>query len=157
MDLLRYDNFLVYYTESYPQRITKRFVLMLGVELVSTILVRLRRTRWTKPPKVNCVATQHTIQSARAHSNHIHDPEPRLRYLSPATATVTATMGICKAQAEIKYRKPWKVVLAWHGGLDIDGEAGLSDIAPLDILDMEDEEWTDIQTNVIHKSQDGSI
>ena len=66
-------------------------------------------------------------------------------------------MGIRKAQAEIKCRKPWKIVLAWHGGLDIAGEAGLSDIAPLDILDMEDEESMDIQTDVIYKSQDGSI
>jgi len=61
-------------------------------------------------------------------------------------------MGIRKAQAEIKCRKPWKIVLARHGGLDIAGEAGLSDIAPLDILDMEDEKWTDIQTDVIHNT-----
>jgi len=66
-------------------------------------------------------------------------------------------MGIRNAQAAIKCRKPWKVVLARHGGLDIAGEAGLSYIAPLDIRHMEDEEWTDIQTDVIHKSQDGSI
>ena len=66
-------------------------------------------------------------------------------------------MGICKFQAEIKCRKPRKVVLVRHGGLDIAGEADLRDIAPLGILDMEDGEWTDIQTDVIHKSQDESI
>ena len=66
-------------------------------------------------------------------------------------------MGIRKFQAEIKCRKPREAVLARHGGLDIAGEADLRDIAPLGILDMEDGEWTDIQTDVIHKSQDESI
>ena len=55
-------------------------------------------------------------------------------------------MGIRKFQAEIECRKPRKVVLARHGGLDIAGEADLRDIAPLGILDMEDGEWTDIPT-----------
>ena len=46
---------------------------------------------------------------------------------------------------------------ARHGGLDIAGEANLRDPAPLGILEMEDGEWTDIQTDVRHKSQDESI
>ena len=66
-------------------------------------------------------------------------------------------MGIRKFQAGIKCRKARKVVLARHGALDMVGEADLRDIAPLGILDMEDGEWTDIQTDVIHKSQDESI
>ena len=36
---------------------------------------------------------------------------------------------------------------ARHGGLDIAGEANLRDPAPLGILEMEDGEWTDIQTD----------
>ena len=93
------------------------------------------------------------ISQLRGNCDNTRQPQPRLGY----PATVTATIGIRKFQAEIKCRKPRKAVLARHGGLDIAGEADLRDIAPLGILDMEDGEWTDIQTDVMHKSQDESI
>ena len=67
-------------------------------------------------------------------------------------------MRIRKPQAAIKCRKPRKVVLARHGGLDIAREADLRDIAPLGILDMEVGAWTDIRLMyLIHKSQNDSI